>query len=212
VTSLGDAVAKMVGGDRPVGDWRTQRGELVAHHGSVAAAARAAGIPRRTWRYWTEREAAGKTPKPKPAALEALRGALWESRAIPEAEVRLETRDRADERPRIITNGNLDLSPGTMQRVARVFGTSGQEAAAQAFLAGIGVDFYQRYLAPRREEVRQDAVESLGEDDEEEEFTTAEYEATVSDYDTWYDDTAYEGYIGDGDTGTFSGGTVVGVG
>jgi hypothetical protein len=209
MTSLGRAVRDMLG-PAPAGDWRGWRSTLQEHHGSIAAAARAAGVPRRTWRYWLEREAQGKTPRPKPATLDRLRGAVWQAQAPPESAVRLHTRDNADGRPRTLTGEQLRLREGTMSKAAAEYARTGNaEAAARVFLEGINdpARFYVRYLTPRSNEEPEPSDDEPERDDDE-----LDEQDDFDSYDQWYDDAMYEGAVADGDSDTFSGGVVVAAG
>lgn len=214
-SSLGQAMADMVGRGRGDTDWRAMRNELVELFGTISGAARAADISRRTWRYWIERETAGKMPRPKESTVTRLREALYVARAPRDSEVVLRTQDRADQRARTLTGRKLRLAEGTMERVARALAQTGQpDAAAQVFLAGVGDPWYAGYLAPRRDEFGEDAddlADDLADDYPDEDADELEDVAEQS-FDDWYEDAQWEDYFVEPDSPTFSGGTVAGVG
>ena len=161
MSGLSDKMVDLITGGRgaPVmGSFRDMATALRAQPGGLNRAARLAGVDRRTYQRWFQRWNEGKEPRPRPGTLEKLaegvrRGQLAAS--IPrESDVRLTVtdrgRDRQAGRERVLTgDGNLKLSAGTMDRVAEAWVKTGQpEAAAAAFLAGITVPFYKRWLTP----------------------------------------------------------------
>jgi hypothetical protein len=217
LTTLGDAVYRLITGHapKPEGDWLDMRRELVTHYGSYTAAARAAGIPRRTWGYWVTKEQRGGAFRRGPlrSTLDKLRAAVRAARVDrPQSNdaVKLKTKDRATDRERDLTNANLKLKTGAMQRVADVYAATGdQEAAAQQFIREITVEFYRDYLRPRPEE-----LDDEHEDEEDEEDEDEEDDEEGNQYPEWYDDAdlAYEGAMAAGDSDTYSGGLVASVG
>lgn len=201
---------------RPLGGFLEQLAEVRARTGSVAGTARLAGLPRRTVRYWFDRLAEGKTPKPKPTTLEKLSAAVRETRLSParpkDAEVSLNTRDRDRGTPRTISARQLQLAQGTMDRCARVWVQTGDaEQAAAEFLRGVGDAWYRAYLRPRDSERDERTERVVPRDDDEEYDPTSEFGAdTDQEFDDgdeyWpYDDVdtedlygaASEGYGGD---------------
>lgn len=214
MSGLARRVVEMLGDrfDAPLGSWHDQRAELERRHGSVRAAAAAAGIPRRTWRYWSERIAEGKTVRPKQGTLDLLSGAVRAGRhsdVTADDAVVIRATDRDDPtRDRTLTGAALRLAPGTMQRVARVYAATGDaEAAGAAFLAGVQDQFYRKYLLPPPEDRHDDRRHrpqhddgDQGDDDDGDEVDDSD----EGDYEVYYEDSAddvfgpnWTGYGGD---------------
>lgn len=130
------------------------RDALLALHGNISAAARAANISRRTWRYWHEQEARGKLVQPKPQTVTALRSGLFASTAPRDADVIVTTQDRQDPtRYREIA----DLtSAATWVEVARTLASTvdseypagDAERAGRIWFDGITDEWYQGYFLP----------------------------------------------------------------
>lgn len=214
MTSLGDWAYRTLTGrtePAPLGGFLEQLAELRAKTGSVAGTARAAGLPRRTVRYWFERLAMGKTPKPKAETMDKLSAAVRESRLSParpsDAQVELHTRDRDRGTARTISGRQLKLAPGTMERMAREWVRTGDpEAAGAVFLEGVRDQWYRNYLKPRdRDERTTRTVHTPAPQDGDEEDDDYQYGEEDDDYqhgEDWpYDDLAYEDYYGEADEG-----------
>lgn len=162
MSGLSDRLLSIITGGRgtpaPGGSFREQADALRARAGSLNAAARLAGVDRRTYQRWYERWNAGKEPRPRPGTLarlaEGQRRAQLDPARPGEGAVSLRVVDRGKGRnpggrERVLTNTNLRLRPGTMDRVRDTWVRTGDpEAAAAAFLAGITVPFYKRWLTP----------------------------------------------------------------
>lgn len=162
MSGLADRLLSIITGGRdvpaPGGSFREQADALRARAGSLNAAARLAGVDRRTYQRWYERWGQGKEPRPRPGTTarlaEGIRRAQLDPARPDESAVTLRVVDRGrgrnpGGRERVLTDANLRLSPGTMDRVRDAWVKTGDpESAAAAFLAGITVPFYKRWLTP----------------------------------------------------------------
>lgn len=208
MTSLGDWVYRTLTGrtePAPLGPFLDQLTELRAKTGSVAGTARAAGLPRRTVRYWFDRLKLGKVAQPKPGTLEKLSAAVRASRLSParpgDTDVVLNTRDRYRGTPRTIRADQLGIRPGTMDKVAAEWVRTGDpEAAAAVFLKGVGDSWYRHYLTPATGDDRTTQTVSRtpsGDEDEDED----QDEEDDGGEDWPYDDLSYEEVDWPGDEG-----------
>lgn len=151
-------VDQITGGRGAPGDLSfREAAELVwSRAGNQRAAARMAGVDRRTFQRWFANWRAGREPRPTPSTraklAEAVRRAQIDPAGLSESAVSLtvvERGGRQDGRTRVLTNTNLNLREGTMRRVAEVWVKTGDaEAAGAEFIKGIQTKFYRRYLAP----------------------------------------------------------------
>jgi transcriptional regulator with XRE-family HTH domain len=198
VSGLGDWVYRhLLGADaRPGGGWLDWLVELRDRAGSGRALARQLGVNESTVRRMLN----GQTRAPKASTLEALRRSRVDQGALSEDSVSLNTTDRDSERERTLTNANLRLAPGTMERAAAAWIETGdKEAAGAAFLAGVTVPFYKAYLRPRAGDL---IPADEGEDDEGELYYDDDGNPyTETPPEEWYDDLGYEDVFGADDEG-----------
>lgn len=155
MTSLADKVYQLITGEAPtpLGGWLDQANELILRRGSLTAAAKYAGVDRRTYQRWYEHIRAGKTPKPRPGTLAKLEASTRRARVgtLPDPKtVVIHTEDRDSGRNRTISGRQLRLRDDTMRQAADAWIATGDpEAAGAAFLAGVGDSWYREYLRPR---------------------------------------------------------------
>lgn len=166
MSKLGDhLVGELTGGrgTRPLpSDFLDRARALWRAAGSQRRAAELAGVDRRTFQRWFERERQGRPVRPRPGTPAKIGTGLRRAQLDPgratdrtfEIKVRdrkPHARDRGEPRERTLTARQLRLAPGTMGRLADVWTRTGDpEAVAAAFLAGVREPFYRRWLADRK--------------------------------------------------------------
>jgi len=143
MSQLGDAMGRMFGGTRA--SFREELAALKREHGTVTALARALGVDRRTIQRWDS----GKIHTPRPATAEKVhrgyRDVVSRGRGRSDRDVTVSFTQQGRhgrQRQRQVTGDRLDLAPGTMRAAREAFVTAGPEAAAAAFVKGIGDDWY----------------------------------------------------------------------
>jgi len=200
MSGLGNWVARTVG---PPATVPQMMADLLREHRTVTAAARAVGMDRRTWQRW----ATGYVRRPSPAKVERMR-AGHDTAVLRDADVRLEVTDRDTDRHRVLDAERLSLRPGTMAAVAAEYRATGdQERAARVFLAGVGDDWYRKYLVPREGTAEPPPVErpasgGAGDDEDQDDDDFDEFD-DFDGYDWWADlvddaDDQFGGEIGYG--------------
>jgi hypothetical protein len=156
VSEQGDAfVRHVLHGDPTPSTFTRDVQYLRQRGGSGRAAARLAGVNESTLRRW----ARGSTPKQGTA--QRIAATVRELRSRPSrlgdkgvlVTVTSHERKRAD-RTRAISGAQMKLKPGTLERAHNIWVSTGDaDAAARAFVAGIGDPWYRanlgRSLTPR---------------------------------------------------------------
>lgn len=133
MSRLADSLVRQIAGS-PASSLHGLLGELRARFGSVTAAARAAGIDRRTW----QRYESGAIRSPKAATLDRLNQTARQARIRDGVDVsRLHVDFRYAGRTRRLTDANLNLAPGTGQAMTSAYLAGDHEGVAQAFIDGI---------------------------------------------------------------------------
>lgn len=148
-------ISEMAGHDVPTTPMSfRQKAEELRRTVGVSKGAEIAGVDRRTFQRWFEKWNAGKDHHPRQRSLDAVDLGVrlaWTAREVPDFGWAIQVNDRNDPRrsTRTVSMAQLKLYPGTMERVAEVYRATGNaEAAAAAFLAGVGDRFYRRWLTP----------------------------------------------------------------
>lgn len=149
--NLRDAIRRIISdGQEPTEAQRPA--ELVAklkeQHGSVRAAGRALGIPESTLRRWGK----GNAPSSRSISRVETAARSLHLRSIDPDKFRFVVKDRPDrdgrERVRELSAQQLQLRPGTLERMRDAHLRGDHEAAAKAFLGGVGNDWYRQWLTP----------------------------------------------------------------
>ncbi|MGH2532878.1 MAG: hypothetical protein ACRDJW_11320 [Thermomicrobiales bacterium] len=183
--------------------WRDLVHDFQAEKGSGRAAARAAGVPPSTWRRLVK----GETRNPKPATLARVTRGVRAARIVNDVRQDTFTMHAKDPRAihltRKITARQLQLAPGTIDRVREAYLAGDDRGAAAVFIAGIGDPWYRQWLTPRSsvaqtgemddedaERLGKDAATGAGDEDEDED----EGEEEDEEYEEYYD---YEELIED---------------
>lgn len=126
--------------------------EMKATHGSRRAAARAAGVSESTWRRWE------KGAKPKADNRGKIMKAGRENRLSPDGptdrSVRVKTTDAGTQRNRTLDASALKITPGTMDRVRQAMISGDANGMANAFVGGVGSDWYRNYIKEGDDRVR----------------------------------------------------------
>lgn len=141
---LGDKVASAMEPQLPSG-LRAQMAALKEKLGSVTAAAKAAGMDRRTW----QRIESGKTRSPKASTGSGVVRELRRALLGGPAEVKVGWKQPGRNRTTTFTErsgsgrpGSTSLKPGTGDAVAAKLAQGDKEGAARAFLNGIEDPWY----------------------------------------------------------------------
>lgn len=158
MSRLADKLIETLTGElpAPLGSFADQLGELVTRYGSERKLATAAGIDRKTlyrWRHPTERTR-GPLPKTRGRIEQATRQARLQPGGTDPGAFTVKVQDQGPNTyrhrdPRTLSARQLGLSPGTLDRAAAAYVTTGDpEAVVAAFIAGVTVPFYKRWLTP----------------------------------------------------------------
>ncbi len=143
MSSLGRGMDRLFSGGEG-GTFREQLAALKAEYGTVTALARGLGVDRRTIQRWES----GKIRAPRQSHTEGVGRAFREKRARSapgDADVRVsftQQKKGGGTRNRQVDGHALGLEPGTMDSARRAYIADGPEAAAAAFVDGIGDDWY----------------------------------------------------------------------
>lgn len=129
-------------------------------YGGVRQAAAATGVSTRTWQRWKvaaearpgeRRERQGVSAKSEAKLKQAMRrsrlGPRREQR-VRQSSIQLHVKSRYDEEPRTLDNSNLDLAPGTADRMTDAYLVGDDAGMADALLGGVRDAFYAEWLDP----------------------------------------------------------------
>lgn len=126
------------------GSFRDQLTALKGEYGTVTALARGLGVDRRTIQRWES----GKIREPRPGHAEAV-GREWREktarRGPSDRDVTVsftQAKKSGGARRRQVDGRSLGLDEGTMNHARQAYIAAGPEAAAAAFVDGIGDDWY----------------------------------------------------------------------
>lgn len=151
-------VRDLTGADpAPLGGLVDQLAELTRRYPSERRMAAALGIHRKTLYRWKHPRDNPRAKGPKASSVNRIAMLAREARLSPgrptDASITVSVVDRGPDRnsgrPRTLNARQLRIRAGTMARAADAYVRTGDpEAVAAVFLAGVGDQFYRRWLAP----------------------------------------------------------------
>lgn len=156
MSKLADQLIRQMSPAIPVPDVLGQLAALKQRYGTVTAAAKAAGIGRRTW----QNIESGKSRHPRPGTLAKVKDE-WAA-GNPRRNESFNVKFTYDGRTRVVGPGQAGLAKGTAESMYAALDSGDREGVARAFLDGVTDEWYHdRWQDAYDEDLRGEEVSDI---------------------------------------------------